>query len=341
LAELDADAVVVGEGELATVAFCVHGVGTGRVIAAERIADLDGLPMPAYDLVDLSSYSRLLCGQPSAGIITSRGCPYGCMFCARSVFGRRTTFRSPGMVGEEVRHLRDDHGYRHFVFHDDLFAATRARLEGLCEELAPLAVRFRCNVRPGQLSRHELALLKSAGCVTVCVGAETGSQRLLDRAGKGVAVAQVVQTARSARELGLRTRFYLMVGLPGENWDTIRETLRLVQSCRPDEYLLTTFVPLPGSDCWCRPEQYGVTIDSTDFADYYTIAGQGDGGLTVTCDSYDREKLVAMRDWLRERLRSVPWTGDRQRYHSAIRGVSCAAELRARHACAADDPPSV
>jgi radical SAM superfamily enzyme YgiQ (UPF0313 family) len=314
--ELDTDVVVVGEGELAAVRICSEEAPLGGVVVAERITDLDGLPMPAYDLLPLASYSRLLCGQPSAGIVTSRGCPYNCMFCARSVFGRCVTFRSAEAVREEVEHLRDAYGYRHFIFHDDLFAATPSRLGTMCCQLGPLTIRFRCNVRPGQLRREELAMLRDAGCVTIGVGAETGSQRLLDAARKGVQVEQIVETSRYAHEAGLRVRLYLMVGLPGETWDTVRETLALVRTCRPDEHLLTTFVPLPGSDCWRSPDRYGVTITSENFADFYTIAGAGDGGLTVACDSYTPETLVRMRDWLKRELAAVPWSGDRQLYQS-------------------------
>jgi magnesium-protoporphyrin IX monomethyl ester (oxidative) cyclase len=264
------DYLCVGEGE-ATLAEVADGLapgqipglvwrsGDGIVTNAPRplLPDLDVLPFPAYEKLErfpggyhlpLFSYTRT----PGATMVTSRGCPYRCAYCDRSVFQRGFRCNSAAYVYAHLRYLRRRFGVRHVNFYDDLFTTQRPRVVELCRRLIarPLGMQFNCAVRVGHADDELLDLLKAAGFLQLSLGIETGNPDLMALHKPGVDLGEVRDTVRRIQVRGLRAKGLFMMGLPGETPATIRQTSDLVLSLDLDDMNMSKFTPFHGAPIW-------------------------------------------------------------------------------------------
>ncbi len=263
------DAVVPGEGEGALVDMAraardrtsvhtVPGVVTwkdgrpSRGPARSLMRDLDELPLPAWDLVDMERYLRRWeqsAGERRAAVLTSRGCPFDCSWCSKPTFGRTFRQQSPARVVRELRALRDTYHVDYVRFCDDVFGVSRAWLEELLGrmEAEELGLRFECLARVDLLKPDLLARMRGAGLERVYVGVESGSQKMLTLMNRGTKLAQVERTAAALRAAGVRQYWFLMLGYPGESLEDIEATLRLFRRFSPEEYSVSIAVPVPGT----------------------------------------------------------------------------------------------
>jgi radical SAM superfamily enzyme YgiQ (UPF0313 family) len=248
-----ADVVIAGEGEITlgdvldTLAgkrpgalSSVEGVwlrgSDGRVVrtpARQIVRELDTLPLPAWDLVDVPKYEalwRARHGYFSMNIVTTRGCPYHCNWCAKPIYGQRYTARSPEHVVDEIAWLKRTYRPDHLWIADDIFGLKPGWIARFAElvQARDAAVPFKCLLRADQVTPAVAAALKAAQCRTVWVGAESGSQRILDAMEKGTRVEHVAAATTLLREAGIDVGFFLQFGYPGETRDDIEQTLRMV-----------------------------------------------------------------------------------------------------------------
>ncbi|OQX15459.1 MAG: B12-binding domain-containing radical SAM protein [Desulfobulbaceae bacterium A2] len=230
----------------------------------EPIADLDSLPFPAYEKLPgfpkrynlpLFSYIQI----PGATMITSRGCPYQCSYCDRSVFKRSFRSNSAEYVYEHMRYLQTRFGVRHLNIYDDLFTLNRKRITALCELLIarPLGMQFNCAVRAGHADDELLTMLKAAGGLMVSLGIETGDAELMEVHKPGVYLAEVQDTVARIKAAGLRVKGLFMMGLPGETEASIRKTSDFVLSLGLDDMNMSKFTPFPGAPVWRTIHQQG------------------------------------------------------------------------------------
>jgi len=229
-----------------------------------RLLDMDLLPFPDYEGLEgfprgynlpLFSYIRV----PGATMSTSRGCPYQCSYCDRSVFRRSFRFNSPAYIYEHMQYLRKRFGVRHINIYDDLFTLNRARISELCELLAakPLGIQFNCAVRVGHADNDLLKMLKDAGCLMVSVGIESADPALLERHKSGVGLEDVEDTVARIKACGLRAKGLFMMGLPGETEESIRKTSDFVLSLGLDDMNMSKFTPFPGAPIWSTLKEEG------------------------------------------------------------------------------------
>jgi anaerobic magnesium-protoporphyrin IX monomethyl ester cyclase len=216
------------------------------------VRDLDALPLPAWDLVDAEAYRlawRRAHGRLSWNVVTSRGCPYGCNWCAKPVFGRRYAQRSPASVAEELRRLAAEVAPDHVWFADDIFGLTRRWIEQFAVEVRAREVRipFMIQCRADLVSDDVARALAAAGCEDVWMGVESGSQRILDAMEKGTTVNEVRTATRALRANGIRACWFLQLGYPSEQWDDVLATRDLVRGERPDDVGVSVAYPLPGT----------------------------------------------------------------------------------------------
>jgi anaerobic magnesium-protoporphyrin IX monomethyl ester cyclase len=302
------DAVVIGEGELSAedlvrmflesggrpdrrheVPGClVRGTG-GRLLQAaarEPMADLDALPFPAWDLLDMETYlsawgqlDGVRPGLRGVNLMAGRGCAHTCAFCQPMVarlFGARPRFRSPEHVLREIRDLDLRFRIDGFWFTDDTFASDAAWLERFCQGLERFGRSFvwGCNTRAGLLSRDVLARMAGVGLRRLGVGLESASDRI--REGiyrKGVTLEDAARTARDAAEFGIATLAFAMLGAPGETRREMLQTIESVTSMAFREASFSLFVPIPGTAIYDDMKKRGVPL-SENYTDYDYYARQ-------------------------------------------------------------------
>ena len=232
--------------------------------ARNLLPNLDDLPFPAYEKLHgfperyhlpLFSYIQA----PGATMVTSRGCPYKCSYCDRSVFKQGYRYNSAAYIYAHLHYLRDRFGVRHVNIYDDLFTLHRERIADLCRLLVdrPLGMQFNCAVRAGHADNDLLQMLRAAGCLQVSIGIESGDMDLIDRHKPGVVLEDIKDTVRRIQGHGLRAKGLFMMGLPGETETSIRRTSDFVMSLDLDDMNMSKFTPFHGAPAWRDLEKHG------------------------------------------------------------------------------------
>ena len=221
----------------------------GRAI----MKDLDQLPLPAWDLVDVEQYRKIWMdshGYFSINLATTRGCPFKCNWCAKPIYGNRYTSRSPAHVIKEIEYLQKVCSPDHFWMSDDIFGLKPGWVKqfNLLAKERNLVFRYKIQSRVDLLLEADtVSALADSGVETVWVGAESGSQKILYAMDKGTTVGQIYEATRGLKERGIRVGFFLQFGYPGENRDDIDATIKMVLDLMPDEVGISISYPLPGT----------------------------------------------------------------------------------------------
>ncbi len=289
-----ADYVVVGEGEI-TLGDLLESLKEGRSEAKpgkipgvrakgfegpqrELLRDLDSLPFPAWDLVDVDRYREIWMrnhGRFSVNMVSTRGCPYQCNWCAKPIYGQKYHCRSPANVVEELEWLRRLVDPDHISFCDDIFGLKPDWIRCFSQLVTArrLETPFKCLLRTDLVTSETAGALARAGCESVWMGVESGSQAILDAMQKGATVEGTRAATRLLRAAAIQVGFFLQFGYPGEDWSDIEKTVQMVRDCRPDDIGISVAYPLPGTGFYERVrEELGTRqnwVDSDDLAMLY------------------------------------------------------------------------
>lgn len=275
LKDLDLDFVVRGEGEYVMQEVCerlsqnkdlsnVSGVcyknKEAQIVCnqpAALISDLDALPMPKRELMpDAQWYLTppgFIRGGFNSGIatlMTGRGCPFNCLFCAsHNVFGRGMRRRSPDNVIQEIRYLRNNYKIKGLFFLDDTFTINQDWLKEFCQKLKQENYKliWSCQVRADTVTEKILQIMKEAGCVQIDIGAESGNNSVLEKLNKREKVADLKNAFQLAKKVGIKTYASFIIGNPGEGEKEIEDTKKFVLEVRPDMSVFCILVPYPGT----------------------------------------------------------------------------------------------
>jgi anaerobic magnesium-protoporphyrin IX monomethyl ester cyclase len=217
------------------------------------IHDLDSLALPARDLVDVERYRSIWLdrhGYFSMNLVSTRGCPFHCNWCAKPIWGQRYHSRSPQAVAAEMRLLKDSYHPDHLWFADDIFGLKPGWLAQFARDVESQAARipYKCLSRVDLLLRPgEIDALAQSGAQTIWVGAESGSQKILNAMDKGTQVEQIGQVRQKLRAAGIGVGFFLQFGYPGETREDIEKTLQMVRDCDPDDIGISVSYAMPGT----------------------------------------------------------------------------------------------
>jgi anaerobic magnesium-protoporphyrin IX monomethyl ester cyclase len=225
------------------------------IVTAPRVVlkELDSLPSPAWDLIDLEPYRTIWLkhhGYFSMNIATTRGCPYKCNWCAKPIYGNRYNSRSPQKVVDEIESLLNKYHPDHFWMCDDIFGLKPGWVQAFRDEVKKRNLSFRYKIQSRVdllVEENTVAALAESGADTVWVGAESGSQKILDAMDKGTTVDQIREARLLLKQKGIKTAFFLQFGYLGETREDIDATLKMVLDLMPDEIGISVSYPLPGT----------------------------------------------------------------------------------------------
>jgi anaerobic magnesium-protoporphyrin IX monomethyl ester cyclase len=230
------------------------------------IPDLDGLPLPARHLLPLSRYQAL--GFP-VSIITSRGCPYSCIFCqGRRMVGKKVRQRTASRVVDEIEHILS-YGIDRINVADDLFVSNKQKVRDVCEEIRRRGLKFAWSAfaRVNTVDPETLVLMRENGCDSLSYGVESGNQEMLDRIRKGINLEQIRKAVRMCNDAGMICHTSFIVGLPGETRETLKETEAFAQSLGA-MYGYHILAPFPGTTVREEVDSYDLEILTSDWSLY-------------------------------------------------------------------------
>jgi radical SAM superfamily enzyme YgiQ (UPF0313 family) len=267
------DWIVWDEGEVTLIELMDHLTGrhTGEVsqIAGLRyldaadqlcstapraqIDDLDSMPFPARDLINVDAYRRAWMaahGYWSLSLINTRGCPYACTWCQKGIFGRSYRARSAINAAEEMRLIKQTYHPDQIRVVDDITGIDRRWVFAWRDAVLArdASIPFECLSRVNLADVPLLEALKAIGCKKIYFGAESGSQKVLNAMKKGSKVEQIYRAAEVCRTVGIAVYFFMMVGYPGEDMDDLRASVKLLTDTQPDAFSVTIAYPLPGTE---------------------------------------------------------------------------------------------
>ena len=280
----DFDIVVIGEGEKTIVELFdafeknlglskIDGIAykektNGQIkITSSRlvIQDLDSIPFPSRDLFDNHSYKdhySRKSGYTITSIITSRGCPFRCDFCSRSVFGNEFRTRSAANIVDEIEAIME-YGYDRIWFADDCFTISRKRLIDICDEILDrrLKIGWECLSRVDTIDREVVGKMKEAGCMRVFFGIESGNDSVLAIMNKQITAEQARRAVFMVKEAGIRVGAFFILGYPGESDQTVLDTVRFSSSLPVDYLSFTLPYPIPGTPLYERTKDEIAALD--------------------------------------------------------------------------------
>jgi len=274
-----ANALVIGEGEqtmqqiaetvkqgnsteFGHIDGCAYTTADGVVVktnARIKIKSVDELPLPNRKKIDLHQYFDVWKkhhGQSAVTVSTQRGCPYTCKWCSTAVYGQSYRRRSPKLVAEELKYLKENYGPDSVWFVDDVFTVSHKWLAEFVEEVIKqdAIIPFECITRADRMTDEVIELLKKAGAFRVWIGAESGSQKVIDAMDRRVDVNVVREMIQKTRKAGMEAGTFIMLGYPGETEDDIFETVKHLKDSNPNYFTITVAYPIKGTGLYNEVE---------------------------------------------------------------------------------------
>jgi radical SAM superfamily enzyme YgiQ (UPF0313 family) len=314
----EVDYIIQGEGEISFLELCqnianklyvgsilglVYRSDAGVVVNSKRplIDDIDSIPFPARDLVNLNLYNR---SHTSRGIsrnffkvselITSRGCPNHCIFCAgHTSYGYGVRFRSVENVLREVKECIKKYSSKHFSILDDTFTLIPQRTLEICQGFKKLGVTWDCNTRVNNVTKELLGIMKDSGCRKVSFGIEASSERMLKEIKKGITLEQVRNAVRWAKEekIDIIEGTFILGSHPSETIDEVNGTIKLMRELDLDFVFYGIIVPFPGTEIFQIMKDRGYIIDDMDWSKFIFLGDEPPPWRTDNFTSRDLLRL--------------------------------------------------
>ena len=262
----------------------------------QLIDNLDSMPFPARHLFDLEKYTWY----PEMSLISSRGCPFGCYFCYKGLFGPKYRTRSPQNIIDEMVFLNKKYGVSQFYFYDDLFTIDKKRVLDFCKMLQEQKLNFkwRCCSRIDTLDKERIEAMAASGCNRIHFGIEAGDPVLLKKV-KGLQVEKVKEIVKMVREAGIAIKCYYIIGHPWDTKQTIESTIQLARELGSADAQFSIATPLPSTGLWDEAEALGVIKERSN-VDWSKLFVRGDMMKPVM-----RTKTVSSEDLLKYYKKAV------------------------------------
>lgn len=282
--EHQADFIVLGEGErtmlelvqwmdgrqeggpenIDGIAWLDGAAGMRQNRERSKLKNYDELPMPNRLKVDLQRYLDVWKnrhGTNTISVSTMRGCPYSCKWCSRAVYGQSYRRRNPANVVDEIAWIKEHYAVDSLWFVDDVFTISHKWLQEFTDEMKrrKLVIPYECITRADRMNEEVIRNLRESGCFRVWIGAESGSQKVIDLMDRRVEIKQVQDMIRLARKYGMEAGTFIMVGYPGETKEDIYATVRHLKASDPDLFTITVAYPIKGTPLYAEVEDRFLT----------------------------------------------------------------------------------
>ena len=307
----DLDIIVRGEPEFAIAEIArgdspgdILGIsyrtGDGIAVNPDRpgLDDLDALPFPSRHLMKNELYRMPDTGRKMGIVLTSKGCPYGCIFClVGRMYGKKVIFRSPESLVEEIGECVSRFGIRDFWFRSDTFTLKKSWVIEVCRRLVDkkLPIRWATNSRVDTIDAERLEWMKRAGCFAVGFGVESGSQEILDKMKKGITLDQCRRAVSLCGGKGIITYLFFMIGLPWDSRETVRETVEFARELDGDISNFSIAYPFPGS------ELYRIAVEKGLLEEGQAVSGDYSKPALPTLH-LSREEVARLERWANRKL---------------------------------------
>ena len=267
-----ADFIIIGEGEQTTLELYhsienqqdfhhINGIAfmeerqLKKTPARIKMKDLSQLPMPNRAAIPIDKYLKTWKnnhGMSSMTVSTQRGCPYTCKWCSTAVYGLSYRRRPAEMVAKELKTIKQTYQPDSIWFVDDVFTVSHKWLKEFHREviIQKAIIPFECITRAERLNDEVLQLLKEAGCYRIWIGAESGSQKIIDAMDRRVDVDVVKTAIQKTNAIGIETGTFIMVGYPGENEEDINQTVAYLKDANPTHFTITVAYPIKGTSLY-------------------------------------------------------------------------------------------
>lgn len=322
-----ADILVIGEGEETFLELCkvdinniedlacINGIaylnGNKTFFTPERslIKDINQLPFPAREAIDLKKYGEAWKnhhGYSMYSISTMRGCPYTCKWCSRAVYGGTYRRRSAKLVVDEIELLKNNYSPDRIWFVDDVFTINHKWLREFALELMNrgITIQYEIITRADRMSDEVIDILKKTGCFRVWIGAESGSQEIINAMDRRVEISKVQEMILKTKKTGIEAGTFIMLGYPGERRKNIQETIQHLKTCNPDFFTITVAYPITGTPLyeenkmelreqnnWANQTDRQLSIQGSHSKKYYECALQ----WVVNDVNFYREKDLLLK----------------------------------------------
>ena len=318
------DVVVIGEGE-ATILELIREIEKDnpnfskikgiawkdkqiKINPQRAYIDINDLPMPSYNKIDMQYHTSIgdgnIRGLPlkTVMIFGSRGCPYNCSFCGcNRVFGRGVRYRSYESIKKELSLLKSKYGIEGIWFADDTFTIKDDYVLNMCQIMKNLDLVWGAQARVDLIKEDVIKEMSKSGCLQLDFGIESGSQRVLNEIiNKGIKIEQVLESFKLCRKYGIRTLANLMMGLPTETYQEMKQTFEFAKKLKANFYVFSICTPLPGTPLF--EKFFFQEISSSDFKDLHFFAGQ---------DKFNKSQVKNLRKlnlaWRRKLTNQTKW----------------------------------
>lgn len=316
LKDRNVDYVVVGEGEATTdeLAYSLENKKNVNMIKGiafrvgkkikinprrELIEDIDSLPFPARHLLPMNEYFESSSGRgrwsPSTSVITSRGCPFNCIYCSiHGIWGHKWRARTPKNVVDEIEHLVEKYGIRELHFEDDNLTLNKERIIEICDEIIKRGLNKKLrwttpnSVMVATLDWNVLNKIKESGCYALSFGIESGSQHILKNViRKNLSFGHLRNVIKMCKKLKIETFGSFIVGLPGESEETFKQTVDLAKSLDLDQASFLAATPFPGTELYDLCKSRGYIPENLEWSDLRTI-----GSAVITTENFTRDDVL-------------------------------------------------
>jgi len=257
--------------------------------------NIDEFPFPDRSALPIRQYKYYIDDELATVMMSSRNCVFNCAFCAKLPGKYRA--QSAKRTLAEIEHVHSMYGYKAIMFFDDCFTLDIDRLKTIANGVNGSGIKFRCFGRSNTITDNVCALLKRMGVVEVGIGVESGSAEILHKNMKGTTPAMNTRAVRTLEQYGIRTKAFMIVGLPGETHKTIDETRRWLRDVRPYDVDISVFQPLPGSRIFGNPEKWGVTFSYNGVSGWYK-GTPGEYKCMASTKELSSDEIVKYRDEL-------------------------------------------